>query len=111
MARDPHDLLYGSLDLLILRCLAGEAMHGYGISGFIRQRTDGVLEIVDAALYKSLHRLERQGFIAGEWGVTDENRRARFYHLTSAGRAALRAETSAWRRYVAAVDKVLEPAR
>ena len=110
MARDPLDLLYGSLDLLILRCLAGEPMHGYGISAFIRQRTDGVLDIVDAALYKSLHRLERQGFIAGEWGVTDENRRARFYRLTSAGRAALRTETSVWRRFVAAVDKVLEPA-
>ncbi|MDF2773367.1 MAG: transcriptional regulator, PadR-family [Geminicoccaceae bacterium] len=110
MARDPHDLLYGSLDLLILRTLAWEPMHGYGISSFIRQRTAGVFEIVDAALYKSLHRLERQGFIDGEWGVTDENRRAKFYKLTHAGRAALRAETSAWRQYVEAVDKVLEPA-
>jgi transcriptional regulator len=110
MARDPLDLLYGSLDLLILRTLAWEPMHGYGISNFIRHRTAGVLEIVDAALYKSLHRLERQGFVAGEWGVTDENRRANYYKLTAAGRAALRAETSAWRQYVAAVDKVLEPA-
>ena len=110
MARDPLDLLYGSLDLLILRSLALGPNHGYGVSNFIRERTSGVLEIVDAALYKSLHRLERQGFVAGEWGVTDENRRAKFYTLTPAGRAALRAETSAWRRYVAAVDKVLEPA-
>jgi PadR family transcriptional regulator, regulatory protein PadR len=110
MARGPLDLLYGSLDLLILRSLAWEPMHGYGISHFIRQRTTGVLEIVDAALYKSLHRLERQGFISGEWGVTEENRRAKFYKLTAAGRGALRAETSAWRQYVAAVDKVLEPA-
>ena len=110
MARDPLDLLYGSLDLLILRTLAWEPMHGYGISSFIRQRTAGVLEIVDAALYKSLHRLERQGFIEGEWGATDENRRAKFYSLTPAGRAALRAETSAWKQYVDAVHKVLEPA-
>jgi PadR family transcriptional regulator PadR len=110
MARDPHDLLYGSLDLLILRTLAWEPMHGYGISSFIRQRTAGVLEIVDAALYKSLHRLERQGYIEGEWGVTDENRRAKFYKLTPAGRGAFRAETSAWRQYVEAVDKVLAPA-
>ena len=110
MARDPLDLLYGSLDLLILRAIAWEPMHGYGISSFIRQRTAGVLEIVDAALYKSLHRLERQGFIEGEWGVTDENRRAKFYKLTPAGRAALRAETSAWKQYVEAVHKVLEPA-
>ncbi|MFN0178068.1 MAG: PadR family transcriptional regulator [Gemmatimonadales bacterium] len=110
MARDPLDLLYGSLDLLILRSLTPQPMHGYGISGFIRERTGGVLEIVDAALYKCLHRLERQGLIAGDWGVTDENRRAKFYQLTPAGRAALKAETSAWRKYVAAVGKVLEPA-
>ena len=110
MARDPLDLLYGSLDLLILRSLAWEPMHGYGISNFIRTRTAGVLEIVDAALYKSLHRLERQGFIEGEWGATEENRRAKFYALTASGRAALRAETSAWKQYVDAVHKVLEPA-
>jgi transcriptional regulator len=110
MARDPLDLLYGSLDLLILRTLAWEPMHGYGVSSFIKRRTDGVLEIVDAALYKSLHRLERQELIEGEWGVTDENRRAKFYRLTTAGRAALRAETTAWRKYVDAVGKVLEPA-
>lgn len=110
MARDPHDLLHGSLDLLILRTLAWEPMHGYGVTSFIRNRTDGVLEIVDAALYKSLHRLERQELVAGEWGVTDDNRRAKFYHLTPAGRAALRAETSTWRKYVLAVSKVLEPA-
>jgi PadR family transcriptional regulator PadR len=109
MARDPLDLLYGSLDLLILRSLAAEPMHGYGISNFIRQRTAGVLEIVDAALYKSLHRLERQGFITGEWGVTEENRRARFYKLTAGGRSALRAETSVWRQYAAAVESVLKP--
>src|SRR3954468_19106681 len=101
MARDPHDLLYGSLDLLILRTLAWEPMHGYGVSSFIRRRTEGVLEIVDAALYKSLHRLERQELIDGEWGVTEEGRRAKFYHLTPGGRAALRAETNAWRTYVA----------
>jgi transcriptional regulator len=110
MARDPLDLLYGSLDLLILQTLAWEPMHGYGISNFIRRRTAGVLEIVDAALYKSLHRLERQGFITGEWGVTDENRRAKFYTLTRAGRTALRAEATAFEQYVAAVHKVMEPA-
>ena len=109
MARDPHDLLYGSLDLLILRALVSGPLHGYAVTGFIRERTAGVLEIVDAALYKCLHRLERQGLIAGDWGITDENRRARFYKLTPAGRVALRAETSAWRQYVAAVTRVLEP--
>jgi PadR family transcriptional regulator PadR len=110
MTRDPVDLLYGSLDMLILRALAGTPMHGYGVSDFIRERTGGVLEIVDAALYKALHRLERQEFIDGEWGTTDENRRAKFYRLTPSGRRALRAETSAWEQYVAAVTKVLVPA-
>lgn len=110
MARDPLDLLYGSLDMLILRALTWEPMHGYAISGWIRQRTGGVLEIVDAALYKSLHRLERQGLVEGDWGVTDTNRRAKFYRLTTAGRRSLRDETSAWRQYVAAVHKILEPA-
>jgi PadR family transcriptional regulator PadR len=85
-------------------------MHGYGISNFIRHRTAGVLEIVDAALYKCLHRLERQDFIEGEWGTTDENRRAKFYKLTPAGRRVLREETNAWQQYVAAVTKVLAPA-
>ena len=109
MPRDPLDLLYGSLDMLILRALAWEPMHGYGISGWIRTRTSGVLEIVDAALYKCLHRLERQELVEGEWGATEGNRRAKFYKLTTAGRRALREETSAWEQYVAAVHKVLEP--
>jgi PadR family transcriptional regulator, regulatory protein PadR len=110
MARDPLDLLYGSLDMLVLRALTWEPMHGYAISAWIRQRTEGVLEIVDAALYKSLHRLERQGFVEGDWGVTETNRRAKFYQLTTAGRRSLREETSAWRQYVDAVHKILEPA-
>ena len=110
MARDPLDLLYGSLDLLVLRTLAWAPMHGYGIASWIQARTEGVLTIVDAALYKSLHRLERQGLVAGEWGVTDANRRAKFYRLTPAGRRALHEETSAWERYVVAVHRVLAPA-
>jgi transcriptional regulator len=109
MARDPMDLLYGSLDMLILRALAWEPMHGYGISNFIRERTAGVLEIVDAALYKSLHRLERQQLIEGEWGATDGNRPAKFYKLTPAGRRAFKQETTAWQQYVAAVTSVLSP--
>lgn len=95
--------------MLVLRALAGEPMHGYAISDWIHARTDGHIEIVDAALYKSLHRLERQDLLEGEWGITAENRRARFYRLTAAGRRALRQETSAWQKYSAAVHKVLEP--
>jgi transcriptional regulator len=109
MARDPLDLLYGSLDMLILRTLGWGPMHGYAVSDSIRERTAGVLEIVDAALYKALHRLERQGLIEGEWGTTSENRRAKFYKLTPQGRRALRTETAAWEQYVAAVGKVLAP--
>ena len=109
MARDPKDLLYGSLDMLILRALAWEPMHGYGISNFIRERTAGVLEIVDAALYKSLHRLERQLLIQGDWGTTEDNRKAKFYKLTTTGRRALRQETAAWEQYVDAVTRVLAP--
>jgi transcriptional regulator len=110
MAATPLDLLYGTLDLLVLRTLSWRAMHGYGISTHIRGRTDGVLDLEDAALYKALHRLERQGHIASEWGVSENNRRAKYYQLTPAGRRRLRAEVDAWRRFSAAVVRVLEPA-
>ncbi len=110
MPKAPHDLLYGSLDLLVLRTLAWGATHGYGISTWIRQRTEGVLDLEDAALYKALHRLEAQELVESEWGLSENKRRARYYSLTTSGRAALRQETSAWRQYVAAVHKILEPA-
>jgi len=105
----PMDVLQGTLDVLVLRTLAWGSMHGYAVSRSIRERTDGVLEIEDAPLYKALHRLERAGFVFAEWGVSENNRRARFYSLTAAGRRQLKAEESAWRRYAAAVFKVLEP--
>jgi len=110
MATKPMDLLQGTLDVLVLRTLASGAMHGYAVSRSIRQRTEGVLEIEDAPLYKALHRLEAGAFIAAEWGVSENNRRARYYALTSAGRRQLKTEESAWRRYAEAVFKVLEPA-
>jgi transcriptional regulator len=111
MARDSMDLLQGTLDVLILRTLAWrQPLHGYAVSRWIRQRTDGVLEIEDAPLYKALHRLERAGWVAAEWGLSENNRRARYYSLTPAGRRQLKAEESAWRQYAAAVFKVLEPA-
>lgn len=107
---EPIDLMKGTLDVLILRTVAGEAMHGYGISQWIRGRTEGVLQVQDAALYQALRRLEAKGWLAAEWGVSENNRRARFYSLTDDGRAQLRAEASAWRRYAAAVFQVLDPA-
>ena len=110
MPTQPMDLLQGTLDVLVLRTLAWGSMHGYAVSRWIHQRTDGVLEIEDAPLYKALHRLERAGHVSAEWGLSENNRRARYYTLTAAGRRQLKAEESAWRRYAEAVFKVLEPA-
>ena len=101
------DLLQGTLDVLILKTLSWEAMHGYAISRWIRQRTDNVLTVEDAALYQALHRLERKGLIESEWGLSENNRRARFYTITRAGRTHLRAEATVWFRYASAVTQVL----
>lgn len=110
MARPPLNLLQGTVDVLVLKTLSLGRNHGFGIAGSIRARTEGELTIDDAALYQALHRLERQGLIAAEWGLSENNRRARFYQLTHSGRQRLRAEVSQWRRYAEAVFKVLEPA-
>ena len=110
MDTDVVELLQGTLDVLILRTLAWQPMHGYAVSRWIRERTDGTIEIEDAPLYKALHRLERAGCVSAEWGVSENNRRARYYQLTAVGRRRLKAEESAWRRYAAAVSRVLEPA-
>ena len=104
------DLLQGTLDVLILRALAWQRMHGYAVTRWIRERTDGTIEIEDAPLYKALHRLERAGCVVAEWGLSENNRRARYYRLTAAGRQRLKSEEQAWRRYAAAVFRVLEPA-
>ncbi|MFN8648124.1 MAG: PadR family transcriptional regulator [Gemmatimonadales bacterium] len=108
MARQPTDLMHGTLDVLVLKILSWHPAHGYSIAREIEQRSDGVFAIEDAALYKALHRLEAAGAIAAEWGVSENNRRARYYTLTPAGRKELRAETHTWRAYVAAVSGVLE---
>jgi transcriptional regulator len=110
MDRGAMDLLQGTLDVLVLRTLAWQPMHGYGVSRWIRERTQGTIAIEDAPLYKALHRLERTGSVQAEWGLSENNRRARYYRLTAAGRQRLKSEESAWRRYAAAVFRVLEPA-
>lgn len=110
MAADSLDLLQGTLDVLILRTLAWEPMHGYAVTRWIRDRTAGTLEIEDAPLYKALHRLERAGAVEAEWGLSEHNRRARFYRLTAKGRQRLKTDAAAWHRYAAAVAKVLAPA-
>ena len=106
----PIELLQGTVDVLILRTLAWQPMHGYGISRWVRERSQGVLAIEGAALYQALHRLERRKWVAPSWGVSENNRRAKFYELTSEGRRQLRAETTSWRLYADAVTKVLDPA-
>src|SRR3954471_22658973 len=103
-------LLQGTVDVLILKTLTWTPMHGYGLSVWIRDKTAGELAIEDAALYQALHRLERKGWVESEWGVSESNRRAKFYSITRAGRAQLKAEVASLRRYVAALYKVLEPA-
>jgi PadR family transcriptional regulator PadR len=108
MPRETSDLLHGTLDVLVLKTLSWGPMHGYAISTWIEQRTRNELEIVDAALYKALHRLEASGAIEAEWGASENNRRAKYYSLTRRGRQLLRAETATWKRYVVAVAAVLE---
>jgi PadR family transcriptional regulator PadR len=110
MPKTSLDLMQGTVAVLILKTLSWGAMHGYDISRSIRQRSDGALGLEDAALYQALHRLERKGWIHAEWGLSDNNRRAKFYQLTPDGRSALQAEVSTWRSYVEAVSKVLEAA-
>ncbi len=109
MAAESLDLLQGTLDVLVLRTLAWEPMHGYAVSRWIRQRTEGTIEIEDAPLYKALHRLEQAGAVEAEWGLSENNRRARYYKLTASGRRRLKSEEAAWRRYAEAVTKVLAP--
>jgi PadR family transcriptional regulator PadR len=104
------DFLRGTLDLMILKTLSWGPAHGYGIARWIEQCTEDVLEVEEGSLYPALHRLEDQGLVAADWGVTDLNRRARFYRLTASGRKQLQASREYWARFAAAVAKVLETA-
>jgi PadR family transcriptional regulator PadR len=101
------DLLQGTLDLLVLKALSWGPAHGYSVADWIRERSDAALLVEEGALYPALHRLERRGWVDAEWGLSDNNRKARFYRLTSKGRSQLRSEVSLWERYVSAVGKVL----
>jgi len=101
-------LMQGTLDLLVLRTLNSRPMHGYGIATLVHERTDGELAIEDAALYQALHRLARLGLVEAEWGPSENNRRARYYTITAAGRKRLREQTANWRRYARAIEAVLQ---
>ena len=107
----PLALLQGTVDLLILRSIERDAAHGYAIARWVREQTDGVLGIEDAALYQALHRLEAKGWIEASWGVSENNRKAKYYALTASGRRQLRAEMSAWKRYAGAVFKLIDSRR
>jgi PadR family transcriptional regulator PadR len=107
MADAEIDLLRSSLDILILKALSWGAMHGYGISEWIEAATDDVLLLEEGTLYPALHRLERRGWISAEWGVSDNNRRAKFYKLTAAGRTRYRSEATIWHRHAEAIAVAL----
>jgi transcriptional regulator len=105
---DKTDLLQGTLDLLVLRALQLEPMHGFGISVRIRQMSDEVLQVEQGSLYPALYRLEAQGWIKSEWGTSENNRKAKFYELTATGRKQLTAETANWAKLSAAINLVLK---
>ncbi|HKV72680.1 MAG TPA: PadR family transcriptional regulator [Gemmatimonadales bacterium] len=110
MAAPQNDVLRGTLELLILKTLALEPMHGWGISQRIQQFSSGVLDVNQGSLYPALQRLEVKGWIDSEWRTTENNRQAKYYRLTASGRKALGQETASWRRYVTAVESILETA-
>jgi PadR family transcriptional regulator, regulatory protein PadR len=102
------DLIHGTVDLLVLRTLAWEPMHGYGIGQFVRDRTDGAIALESAALYQALHRLEKRKLVRSWWGVSETKRRAKFYELTTSGRSALKEQSTDLRAYVTALYRVLD---
>lgn len=110
MAMTKIELLQGTLDMLILKALSRGAMHGYGVVRWIQQTTDEVLQVEEGSLYPALHRLERRGWIASEWGLSENNRKAKYYKLTRAGRKQLELETSGWSRLAEAISKVMQTA-
>lgn len=108
MARDDSaDVLQGTLDLLVLHTLALQPMHGWGIAQHVQQRSRDALTVGQGSVYPALVRLQNRGLIDDEWGVTENNRRARYYRITSLGRRELRTKTEEWRRYAAAVELIL----
>ena len=107
---DSGDLLRDTLDLLILKTLARGERHGYGIAEYIHETTEDVLRVEEGALYPALHRLELRGLLASEWGASENNRRAKYYRLTAAGRKQLAEETEHWARMSSAIARILEPA-
>jgi PadR family transcriptional regulator PadR len=102
------ELWKGTLDSLVIKTLSGGSMHGYGVTRWIREQSGGPLDVEDAALYQSLHRMERRGWVESEWGRSENNRRAKYYNITPRGRKELAQQTGEIRRYVGALFQVLE---
>jgi PadR family transcriptional regulator, regulatory protein PadR len=107
MARDDLQLVQGTLDILVLKTLSWGPRHGYEIARWIKDTTDAELRVEDRALYVSLHRMEERGWLESEWGMTENNRNAKYYRITRDGRKELVAKTKTWSRYAAAVSKIL----
>lgn len=110
MANARTDLMQGTLELLILKTLSRDSMHGYGIAQRIHQAADDLLKIEDGSLYPALYRMEERGWITSDWGVSENNRRAKFYKLTRAGRKQLDAESVNWERISQAISRILQTA-
>ena len=107
---DQLSLVKGTLDILVLKTLSWGAMHGFEITSWLEHRSGGALDVEDSALYQALHRLEERGLVSAEWGMTENNRRARYYGITREGRSHLRTETTRWLRYTATVSDILSAA-
>ncbi len=107
MSDDGLDLMKGTLDVLVLKALSWAPMHGFEITAWLEAQSGGRLEVDDSALYQALYRMEQRGLVTAEWGVTENNRRARYYRVTAAGRAHLRAETARWLEYSETVTGIL----
>ncbi|MGD2122141.1 MAG: PadR family transcriptional regulator [Gemmatimonadota bacterium] len=108
MSSEPLPIVQGTLDILVLKALTDTPLHGYAVARWIRETTDDALQIEEGALYTSLHRLEKRGWLASKWGLSENKRRAKFYVATSEGLKRLEKESQAWSRYAEAVFKVLD---
>ena len=108
---DSMPVMKGTLDTLVLKAVSWGPLHGFAITEWIEQRSGGALEVDDSALYQALHRIEDRGYIVGEWGVSQSNRRARYYHITASGRQQLKNESARLLRYASALSGILTAAR
>ena len=110
MVKRNPDLLRGTLEVLLLKALSTGPRHGFAVARWLEAHTDDVLQVEEGSLYPALHRMERRGWLEAEWGISEKNRKVKYYRLTPSGRAHLRAETAGWAEFAAAVSKVLQTA-